>query len=81
MSSRPFSETMRELAVEDPDMLWEVVAGLLTDEEFCKEKESKISAARLMRDYLEVPQSEIERIINDPSCLAERGITPATAQS
>ena len=81
MSSRPFSETMREIAAEDPETLWGAVTELLTNEEFSKEPESKTAASRILRDYLKVPELEIERIINDPSCLAEHGVALATAQS
>lgn len=81
MSSRPFSETMRELAADDPAVLWGAVAELLTNEEFSKEKESKTTAARILRDYLRVPPPEIERIINDPSRLAQYYLEPSPAQS
>ena len=79
MPSRPIEETWRELANDDPDMLWGIVSELLTNPEFSKEPESKPAAAGLLRDYLQVPPAEIERIINDPACLAERGVEPLPA--
>ena len=81
MPSRPIEETWRELANDDPEMLWEIVFELLTNPEFSLEPESRPAAEGLLRDYLEVPQSEIERILDDPDCLAERGVALATAQS
>ena len=81
MPSRPIEESWRELASDDPEMLWEVVFELLTNPEFSLEPESIPAAEGLLRDYLKIPQSEIERILNDPSCLAERGIALAAAQS
>lgn len=81
MPSRPIEETWRELANDDPEMLWEIVFELLTNPEFSLEPESRPAAEGLLRDYLEVPQSEIDRILDDPGCLAEHGVALATAQS
>ena len=81
MPSIPIEEMWQELAADDPDMLWEIVAELLTNPEFSKEPESKPAAADLLRDFLHVPPDEIQRILNDPACLAERGVSLATAQS
>ena len=81
MPTRPFSDTMHEIAVEDPDMLWDVVSGLLTYDEFRKEPESKPAAEKILRDYLQVPADEIALIINDPARIAERYGEPAPAQS
>ena len=81
MPSRPIEDHWRELASEDPAALWGAVSELLTNPEFSVEPESRPAAEGLLRDYLEIPQSEIERILNDPDCLAEYGVEPATAQS
>lgn len=81
MPSRPIEDHWQELASEDSAALWGAVSELLTNPEFCKEPESKPAAEDLLRDFLNVPAEEIERIINDPSCLAEHGVALATAQS
>lgn len=81
MASRPIEEHWQELASENPEALWGAVSELLTNPEFSKEPESRPAAEDLLRDFLRVPPDEIQRILNDPACLAERGVSLATAQS
>ena len=81
MASRPIEEHWRELASENPEALWGAVSELLTNPEFSKELESKPAAEGLLRDYLQVSPDEIRRILNDPACLAERGVSLAAAES
>ena len=81
MPSRPIEELWLELAADDPGVLWGAVSELLTNPEFSKEPESTGAAIDLLRDFLQVPPDEIERIINDPSRLAEHYLESSPAQS